>query len=222
MPARLQADVHVAAVGEDLVFLDIGADAYFCLPGAADALELGSDGQSLARCEDWLLHQLFAANLAGEGAPMTAAPRRPVLPDLPASELCREPVSVVDWSTVRRMAAAALSLYGKGYGGSLADLIEVAHRLRRHERAVPGEDLEATISLARQCEQLIPWVPFQGDCLFRSFLTLSVLRRAGHRVAWVFGVQTWPFRAHCWLQLEDLVLNDIAERVSGYAPIFVA
>lgn len=222
MRARLQADVHLAAVGEDLVFLDIGADAYFCLPRAADALELGSDGQSLARCEDWLLHQLFAANLAGEGAPMTAAPRRPVLPDLPASELCREPVSVVDWSTVRSMAAAALSLYRKGYGGSLADLIEVAHRLRRHERAVPGEDLEATISLTRQCEQLIPWVPFQGDCLFRSFLTLSVLRRAGHRVAWVFGVQTWPFRAHCWVQLEDLVLNDIAERVSGYAPIFVA
>jgi hypothetical protein len=38
----------------------------------------------------------------------------------------------------------------------------------------------------------------------------------------VFGVRTWPFHAHCWLQCDDVVLDDQADRVAAYAPILVA
>jgi hypothetical protein len=36
---------------------------------------------------------------------------------------------------------------------------------------------------------------------------------------WVFGVQTRPFAAHCWLQHENIVLNDTVEHVTRYTPI---
>jgi len=39
--------------------------------------------------------------------------------------------------------------------------------------------------------------------------------------AWVFGVATAPFSAHCWLQYKDIVVNDTPDRVGKYTPIMV-
>jgi hypothetical protein len=39
--------------------------------------------------------------------------------------------------------------------------------------------------------------------------------------SWVFGVQTLPFGAHCWVQLGDTVINDTVEHVRGYTPIMM-
>ena len=47
----------------------------------------------------------------------------------------------------------------------------------------------------------------------------AFLRSLGHRPTWVFGVRTWPFQAHCWLQVEDIALDDEAERLCAFAPI---
>lgn len=38
-------------------------------------------------------------------------------------------------------------------------------------------------------------------------------------LVWVFGVRTWPFAAHCWIQIGDLVVGDVLDRVRGYTPI---
>ena len=65
-----------------------------------------------------------------------------------------------------------------------------------------------------------PFAPFQGECLFRAFLLLAYLRLEGRHATWVFGVRTYPFQAHCWLQVGDMVLNDAVERICGYTPIF--
>jgi hypothetical protein len=72
---------------------------------------------------------------------------------------------------------------------------------------------------AQAFDQLMPFVPFQGECLFRSRLLLAYLRTEGRDATWVFGVRTRPFQAHCWLQLGDTVLDDAAERLCGYVPI---
>ena len=223
MVGRLQPHVHVATIGEDLVFLDILGDAYFCLPGAAGFVTLGGDAQTFAGCEDWLFAQLLAADLAFDAPADSSAPPRLRPPDLPVADLRRlESAAIIDFASIRRMAPAAMALYRHGHGGSLSDLLAAAARSASLGARRAGATRDQMVALAQSCERLIPWVPFQGACLFRSFLTLSVLRRAGHAVSWIFGVQTWPFRAHCWLQAGDLVLNDAAERVSGYAPIFVA
>jgi hypothetical protein len=56
-------------------------------------------------------------------------------------------------------------------------------------------------------------------CLLESIVLLEFFARYRLYPQWVFGVQTRPFAAHCWLQHGHLVLNDTAERVSAYTPI---
>jgi len=218
MSERLGSSVHLARVGDDLVFLDVAADAYFCLPGAAEDLEVGVDGMTLVRCEPALLAELVGAGLVGPATPRDSQPRS--APPFPGARDLRgvKPPRVGATDTIP-MVGSALRLYRFGHRGSLTRLLRAAGDFEAR-RADPGED--AVTDLALRCEQMIPWVPFQGECLFRSFLALNVLRRAGASVSWIFGVQTWPFRAHCWLQRGDLVLNDGAEYVGGYTPILSA
>lgn len=66
-----------------------------------------------------------------------------------------------------------------------------------------------------------PFAPAPGKCLLRSFMLLRLLRRHGHDARWVFGVRTWPFRAHCWLQAGDVVLDDDVEALVALTPILV-
>ena len=78
-------------------------------------------------------------------------------------------------------------------------------------------------SLARAFEAVSPWLPAQGACVFRSFMLMRLLSRAGASdLHWVFGVRTWPFHAHCWVQEGELVLSDYVEALVGYVPIFCA
>lgn len=58
-------------------------------------------------------------------------------------------------------------------------------------------------------------------CLFDSLVLSEFLRRNGIATSFVFGVQTKPFRAHAWVQLGDMVVNDRLERVTCYTPILV-
>jgi hypothetical protein len=61
----------------------------------------------------------------------------------------------------------------------------------------------------------------KNECLYDSLALLEYLARYGIYADWVFGVQTRPFAAHCWVQHGDLVFNDTVEHVSGYSPIMV-
>jgi len=56
-------------------------------------------------------------------------------------------------------------------------------------------------------------------CLFDSLALLLFLAKYGLFPRWTFGVQSEPFAAHCWVQAEDVVLNDTVERVQPYTPI---
>jgi hypothetical protein len=59
-------------------------------------------------------------------------------------------------------------------------------------------------------------------CLFDTYVLIQFLRHFKVRARWVFGVQTSPFAAHCWAQLNRTVLNDRMLRVAAYTPIMVA
>jgi hypothetical protein len=61
----------------------------------------------------------------------------------------------------------------------------------------------------------------KNECLFDSLALIEFLARYDIYPNWVFGVQTRPFAAHCWVQQGDIVFNDTVEHVSGYTPIMV-
>jgi len=59
----------------------------------------------------------------------------------------------------------------------------------------------------------------RGLCLLEAIVLLEYFARYRLFPTWVFGVQTRPFAAHCWLQHEHIVLNDTVEHVTRYTPI---
>jgi hypothetical protein len=61
----------------------------------------------------------------------------------------------------------------------------------------------------------------KNECLYDSLALVEFLARYDIYPDWVFGVQTRPFAAHCWVQHGDIVFNDTVEHVSGYTPIMV-
>ena len=202
----LAPGVFLAMVGEDAVVLDLRADAYGCLPDLADRVRLV--GHEVEAQPD-MLAELGELGLLGEAA----GPARRALPPLPAREL--EP------DHLRRGRLDSLAF---------VRAVQAARRLGPHpaiqrhlarlppspaRRADPGRAAGLTATFQR----LLPWTPGQGACLYRAFVLLGLLRRAGQDAVWVFGVRTWPFSAHCWLQIGDAVLDDDPERVGVYTPI---
>lgn len=202
-------------IAEDAVFLDVASNAYFCLPSIASALKI--DGQAMAVWAEALAADLVAAGLASHSPPVQLAasidpPRRTaraVLESLPADQR-QQP----QWRHWRAAFRAGLE-NARDQRRAFAQRLPAPNS----ERAGPaGPALLADLDAFRR---LSPWLPFDGVCLYRSGLLRRYLVALGHRVDWVFGVRTWPFAAHCWLQVADLALDDEAERLVAYHPIMV-
>lgn len=214
MRSYLSPEVQVAVRGEDLVLLDLKSGAYACLPGAAPAM--GLDNGCPCVDDSDLAGLLRAEGLLADTAPARPRSSPPSLPtqDLIAAAASRLSLSLSDRLALLRGFCAVTDTYRRG---DFPALIAWAQRRPPAQDApTPSAD---TCRLALALRQLLPWIPFQGDCLYRSFLLRAVLRAAGQEAWWVFGVQTWPFEAHCWLQVGDTVLDDAAERVGAYTPI---
>jgi hypothetical protein len=59
----------------------------------------------------------------------------------------------------------------------------------------------------------------QDACLADSLALVNFLSYHDVFPTWVFGVQTGPFAAHCWVQDGDVVFNDTPDHVRRYTPI---
>lgn len=196
----------MASVDEDLVILDLRSDTYACIPAAAESLTV-RDG--VLACEPGMLEALLAADLAVRDAPAPGSPELPPLPDteLPTSSQVRLRDLIRCWTCawgIRRFGPAT----------PVRDLLAALP-----PRPPQASEVRQVAALTAAFQAALPWTPGQGACLYRAFLLLTLLRRHGQNATWVFGVKTWPFSAHCWLQVEHQVLDDDPDRVSLYTPI---
>lgn len=201
--------IHIASVEDDLVALDLENDAYFCLPGLGRHLVDAGDGRWTAS------NAVIAEGLIEIGLFQTAV-SRPLEPALtPAVRTSRRYVgrgsgSMAGLTLAAIMAAEAWRIQGR----SLKTLISRSPNLPlRHDQATDA------MADARLFDRFIPWVPGQGQCLYRAYLLRAFLASRGRGATWVFGVRTWPFSAHCWLQVGDVLLDDDLDRVALYTPI---
>jgi hypothetical protein len=211
----LTATVHATAIDADLVLLDAALDAYFCLPGAADAL--CDDGRSLVLTDRQLVAQVLAAGLI-QAEPAASARPPPVELPRPARTAVRltyPPPRIQDMPD----AASALFDVGLHYRGRpFPEILQSAVHRRPRVPASPSAEL---LDFVDAFHRWIPYLPVSGKCLLRAYMLLRFLGRKGHAAHWVFGVSTWPFRAHCWLQCGETVLDDDHERVADFTPILV-
>lgn len=52
------------------------------------------------------------------------------------------------------------------------------------------------------------WYPKRALCLQRSVVAVALLRRLGVPARFVYGVQQLPFKAHAWVEVAGVVVND--------------
>jgi hypothetical protein len=212
--ANLRSDVHLVAMDDDLVLLDIRADRYVCIPNGAGAISVGRAGQVEFRSDAAARVFRDAGFLAGgDGlwARLEDGPPRPArgwdeAPSPPALEL----------GAAVNLARAAADSFLNYRGRSFAWILAHAARGARSGPLTITEDL---LQRVRQFHRAAIWIPTPGKCLARSFVLLKFLRRSGLDARWVIAVRTWPFAAHCWLQVEDVVLDDHPDRIAAFAPI---
>ena len=207
----LAPGVHLAWVDEDVVVLDVEADAYILMVGAAALLQSVRHGAGVA-AEPAVLNDLAVAGLTSA----TREPARRAL-TLVTNTLCLAAQSSRAVQTRAFFNALSGTLAFKRR--TLPALLQAARR--RHEKT-GRRDLDAVLREAAAFELVRPWAPYEGDCLQRSWMLHRHLHHRGLDADWVFGVRTWPFFAHCWVQVGDAVVGDSLDRVRGFTPIMVA
>lgn len=215
----LAPDVHAVQVESELVFLDVAADAYLCLVGAGAHLRVAADGAVSAEAASSLPDLIEAGLLTFDGQARAATRAPPVGRDL---EVCARPGSPLE--AIRSLpafvaAAAANHQAARAVEAlSFAQLLALAGPLAPQALEPPSP---ALLAAARRFDRLAPWLPRAGLCLMRSLAQRLYLARRGFSTAWVFGVRTWPFEAHCWLQAGEVVLDDSLAHARGFTPILV-
>lgn len=206
----LAPDIHMVQVRDDIVVLDVAADRYSCLVGGGAMLSLPAPG--VVAAEEELLPEIRSAGFITDaiGAPPRSTPIPPQrdlwLGDAPGALACMD--------TAIRTLAATVAFQKQ----SLSQLVRPAARRVSQNPAV---DVGRVARRTAAYRATLPWLPYEGVCLQRAWQLRQVLAMDGLHTDWVFGVKTWPFFAHCWLQTGDLVIADRIERVRSFTPIAV-
>ncbi len=213
MARHLSPTTHLVKIGDDVVVLDTRTKTYFCLAAAAAAVQLGPEG--VVFDEPDLAEEFERAGLLDDFPSETTPSPLP----LPNQDLGLQVAQHVRPGDVLLILAAWATMIVSYHFVRFDRIVATARRGRCAEDSdTLSKDAK---TLVATFERMLPWLPFQGVCLYRSFLLLRVLRWRGHDARWVFGVRTWPFHAHCWLQVGDAALDDTADRLQGLTPIMV-
>lgn len=210
----LRPTVHAVAVDEHLVLLDTAGDAYHCLRRGGDVV-IAEGGMDLRLSDERLARDLEQAGLTMPAETATGPTRRRAIPA--TASLLRDHYPRPEALDLIDLFRALIDVLRDYRARDLAQILAAVDR--RPSRAPPAETLDACVD---GFHRWIPYAPVSGKCLLRSFMLLRFLQRRGHRPDWVFGVTTWPFRAHCWLQADGCVLDDELDRVRAFTPILVA
>lgn len=215
MSYALREGVTFCTAGKRHFFLDRSANRYFglsapddqrfCALLAADA-QTGA-GMPLSRA----LAQILCAGGSARLAPFApeSLPRRgmehlaPARPRLALVWRAASAYLQVKWALKRRRTSEILQALERGRpakGGTMPDdqvLAELGEAFRRVQ----------------------VWTR-QDQCLTLSLACARVACAMGYRVSIVFGITPRPFRAHCWVQAGDHVINDHLARVEAFTQIY--
>ena len=197
------------------IFMDARTDTYFALEAGqnTDLIAL-LDGGGQIGCGPRLAK---AMGLGGEPAEIVRAECPPAARSLVDEQaLAHWPGPADLFSTARVVISTRWSLRRSPIETILEDLL--ASRAHVMDVATCGAPLSAGTRRFLSARRL---VPVKGNCLLDSLALLRLLGSARHGAMLVFGVKLHPFAAHCWVQAEDLVLNDRLENVASFSPVRV-
>jgi hypothetical protein len=220
----LPPHVHYCVTDDGPVFLNLRSDKYIGLV-AEDVPYI----DALAKREAIFPERgQFAASLINRGL-LTQSPRgaRPIAPtvfprattvlsDVHADRTCQvRPGHIAAFFAAFIAARTTLSCLPLRW--------VVSHvQNRKVERKLAGSvlDRDRARELVDIFRRLRPWFYAPKErCLLNSLALMNFLAYFRIFPTWVFAVRTNPFMAHCWVQVDDVLLNDTPTWTASFAPI---
>ena len=213
-------------VADTVIFLDAAGDRYLRLTrdqsrwfsevaGAHDLGDLSEKARSLGRRLEEI-HLIRPSLRPGESiAECTLAPARGSA--FEAMMLAPAPLKL---TALPRFAAALAASHALEKKASLRRTLDAARMWKRRPPRAPVMAEAKVIRLCADFHALAPYFLTTRDaCRFRSLLLVRYLAGYGVRSDWVFGVRLAPFRAHCWVEHDGLVLNDYFDHTIEFEKI---
>ncbi|MGH8294817.1 MAG: lasso peptide biosynthesis B2 protein [Steroidobacteraceae bacterium] len=236
-PYLLALHVYPCVSGQHVILMDLERDKYVAVAPAhrlaswvrgwpVGAAHAGAAADDADGGRDAVVSQMLAHGMLVTD-PHAGKPAVPVTTARPQRSLVE-----FDLDTRPKVRAAHLLRFGRCCLRAQLSLklrpiqsIVQAVRDRKARRASRGRqdaDPARLRALVTAFERLRPlFYTRRAACLLDSLTLLHFLSAEGIHPDWVFGVKTEPFDAHCWLQQDEAVLNDVPDRVRQYSPILI-
>ena len=238
-PYLLAPHVYPCVSGQHVVLMDLERDKYVAVVpanrlarwvrgwpvGAVQATE-SPHNPNPDESADALVAQMLAHGMLVSD-PHVGKPAVPVMTARAARGLVEFDLDVRPqasagqlWRFARSCLRAQLSLKLR----PIQSIVETVRdrKARRAARGLKDADPVRLRSLVIAFARLRPlFYTLRSACLLDSLTLLHFLSAEGIHPDWVFGVKTEPFDAHCWVQHEEVLLNDVPDRVRQYSPILV-
>jgi transglutaminase superfamily protein len=193
------------------VFMDEDADSYFLLDGATEEhlCELLRTDVPLA--SDPRL--LEALGITGGTCEVVRTKRAAPSASLVDEDCPSSPVRIFDVLKITKLLVQTRLRLRRLPIGKL-----LWHVTKGRPGTAPGNGVNAG---ARRFATARRFVPVKRNCLVDSLALLQWLDLEPQQPELVFGVKLDPFAAHCWVQRDDLVLNDSIESLLAFTPVRV-
>lgn len=215
---RLSPGVAFCRFDNGAIVLDVAADRYWQTSSRLAATLEWLAGRVAIAAAPADLERLAALGLvttgddrAGQPHPVTVLPAVRTSLAEAAPEVRRVPRLGVHLAYYA--VAARLAVRYRRLGALIANV-----ESRRHRQPMSAIDITTVAAAYRRYRRLLP---LEAKCLPNSLAFLALASRYGHYPRLVFGVTTGPFAAHCWVQSDDVVLNDAIDHVTLFRPILV-
>lgn len=218
MGYRLRDGLSFCVVGGRTIFLDIHADRYFCCPLSLEpGLQtiIGGGSPASQDASGWLVrHRILEEDAYGPGRLVAASV------DVPQTCIALEkepqPSMLAVSTALVAQARASFWLRVMPFRSLTGRLASLKAGIREHRAAD-----EAVWRGASAFHNASRFLSRRDRCLPRSIALAAYYWRRGHAADLVIGVRRTPFAAHCWVQDKQYVLNDEADHVRTYTPIWV-
>ncbi|WP_062343389.1 lasso peptide biosynthesis B2 protein [Novosphingobium sp. CCH12-A3] len=211
---RLADGIGLARFANFVILLDVPCDRYTRFGGnAAVTLAAIADGRALGRDVEGVAALERAGIVTAEPQLSSYFLNPREVPQATSSVLeGGESPPELNWHDLEIVFACAksrLDLRRKSLAQVLRHVPAPAPRRRTGDIGKLARDFDAGRRLA----------PFAPCCLPDALAFTRYARQRGHDVRLVFGVKCHPFEAHCWAQLDSVVLTDPLERIVRFQPI---
>lgn len=200
-------------IGSDAILLDVRADRYHAMVGAAadkdGPIPLPETGQHLVP-EAWTA--LIEAGLAFRGSGRGFSNlHRPEHALVLSKDICQR-------STLRDSVDLVVAIMTARWRMRRGLPCRSYHPTRSAPDAATLTALHSAMTALRRVRLFIPT---PRRCLPASLITAVFLARRGVTTQIVFGVRSYPFEAHCWVEHDGVVVDDDLDKVCAFLPIVV-